>query len=527
MASVFKNKVIPFIKSIEAADIGIILLFLVFPFVFHNGYRDMTITKSYTFTAISFFSFAICCIAYCFVYMKSKKNHTPFLKAREFNISNYLMLGFFVVAILSCMCSDFQKNCLTGENGRYMGLLFFAALFFAYTFISKFYTLKNRELYLFAFASVLICVFALIQSFGINLFGLYSGYKNEQVEQSVRNDFLSPFGNRDTLAGYLAFAFPLISALYCFSNNRKKANILLIVSILLSFMCAIISNCDLVYLGIVAGLWVICLISLGNIERLRHFSTVCVIICCAFIVCFALFRLHLIDRKVSGSANKILVSWFAIIPMTVIFGAIHILLHRFTPKPELLKKTKIAYICISAFALIGIVLIAVYFTFINKTADIGDLSEIFRCDDKWGNSRGRIWRLFSTAYARLPLSQKLFGGGLDCARSILSKHCMKEILIIKSLPSDNAHNEFLQHLLFTGIAGVAFYISLIVTSIRRLLKNKENALSYVVLVAIIAYLAQSTVNVTQPLTTPFIFIFLAFCNCLVPHEMISPKKEEE
>ena len=255
------------------------------------------------------------------------------------------MLSFFVVAVISWLYSDFREACFWGKGGRYMGLVFVTALLLTYTFISKFYTLKAWGLYIFAFASVIISIFTLLQAFGVNLFGFYSGYKDEL---SIRAIFISPFGNIDVLAGYSSFAFSLISGIYCFLKNNKRTNIFLVVSMLLLFICAVISNSDTAYLGIFAGLWLICLISLGSIERLRRFGDVCVIICIALITCFALFHFHLINRKMSA-INELILSWFVIIPLTVVFAAIHIFLHRFVNKPELLKKLKIFFICISVF----------------------------------------------------------------------------------------------------------------------------------------------------------------------------------
>lgn len=509
MVSVFKNKVLPFLKSIEAADIGIMLLFFVYPFVFHNRYQDMTLTRSLTFTAISVFAVAICYIVYFFNIIKSKRKHTVFSEARKFNVSGFIMLMFFVVAVISWMYSDFKKEIIWGYKGRYMGIIFVTALLLTYTFISKFYTLKNRELYIFIVGSVIVSVFTLIQAFGFDFFGFYSGYKNQVI---VRASFISPFGNIDVLAGYSSFAFSLISGFYCFLKNNKRTNIFLIVSMLLLFICAVISNSDTAYLGVFAGLWLICLISLGSIERLRRFGDVCVIICIALISCFVLFHFHLIDRKMSA-INELILSWFVIIPLTVVFVAIHIFLHRFVNKPELLKKLKIFFICISVFALFGIGFAVVYFTFINTTVDIGFFSKILRFNGRWGSSRGRIWKMFVTAFARFPAAQKLFGGGADCAGLMLTKYCLREVASTKIF-TNSAHDEFLQYLITFGILGVVAYISLIVTSICRLVKNKENPLSYVVLVTIIAYLAQSTVNITQPIITPFIFVFLAFCNCV-------------
>ena len=75
---------------------------------------------------------------------------------------------------------------------------------------------------------------------------------------------------------------------------------------------------------------------------------------------------------------------------------------------------------------------------------------------------------------------------------------------------DAAHNEWLQYLITIGVLGTIFYIALcglvLLRSVKNMGKQKE-LLIYIV--PIVAYLANSTINIAQLMSTPFLFVLLA------------------
>ena len=75
---------------------------------------------------------------------------------------------------------------------------------------------------------------------------------------------------------------------------------------------------------------------------------------------------------------------------------------------------------------------------------------------------------------------------------------------------DNAHNEVLQYLVTTGLCGAVSYIGLFVSSFIYIFKNSKNDLvAYISLAVMLGYFIQGLMNLNQPITTPFYFVFMA------------------
>ena len=75
---------------------------------------------------------------------------------------------------------------------------------------------------------------------------------------------------------------------------------------------------------------------------------------------------------------------------------------------------------------------------------------------------------------------------------------------------DNAHNELLQYLVTTGLLGMVSYIGLFISSVIYIFKRaNKRVIANVCIVAMVGYFAQAIINISQPITTPFFFIFMA------------------
>ena len=75
---------------------------------------------------------------------------------------------------------------------------------------------------------------------------------------------------------------------------------------------------------------------------------------------------------------------------------------------------------------------------------------------------------------------------------------------------DSAHNEYLQYLITVGLAGLAAYLALLVTSIRKMIRSAGKR-PYVMAIAfaVICYAAQAAVNISVPIVTPVMLMLLA------------------
>jgi len=158
-------------------------------------------------------------------------------------------------------------------------------------------------------------------------------------------------------------------------------------------------------------------------------------------------------------------------------------------------------------SVVGILILT---AFVTVVTGVGNQWEIFTFDDEWGNYRGYVWNRLFRIYQDLPFVNKVFGTGNESIYTLMSARYSDEMIEVTGTVYDSAHNEYLQYLVTMGIVGLITYLGLIITSIVNGVKLvKENPLCMPLLAGMIGYVVQAFVNVEQPITTPFLFLFLA------------------
>lgn len=142
---------------------------------------------------------------------------------------------------------------------------------------------------------------------------------------------------------------------------------------------------------------------------------------------------------------------------------------------------------------------------LSNTVGIGSPDNIFKISESWGTYRGGIWKQCIEAYRNFSFKEKFLGIGPEALYRVLAP---LEVHGNKSL--DQAHNEYLQFLLTTGIFGLLSYSSVVISVIYAVCKKlKSNTLAIGLLAGLIAYWVQATVNIAQPFTTPLMYIFIS------------------
>ena len=77
---------------------------------------------------------------------------------------------------------------------------------------------------------------------------------------------------------------------------------------------------------------------------------------------------------------------------------------------------------------------------------------------------------------------------------------------------ENAHNEYLQYLMTTGILGALSYIIFLISVFAVAIKKRLNDASVMAMLAgVFCYVTQAVVNISQPIVTPVMWTLLAMC----------------
>lgn len=156
----------------------------------------------------------------------------------------------------------------------------------------------------------------------------------------------------------------------------------------------------------------------------------------------------------------------------------------------------------AAVVLVVAIVIAAICVIPAESGTLWELQEMLRgrVDDSFGSNRIRIWREAWQAFREHPV----FGIGPCCFaeyNDIEFSRYSEALGETLTVSIDNAHNEYLQHLVSFGIAGlVAPIIGLILT-----LRKRNHS---VLFPAIFCYLLQAFFNLGLPIVTP---VFLIFC----------------
>lgn len=124
------------------------------------------------------------------------------------------------------------------------------------------------------------------------------------------------------------------------------------------------------------------------------------------------------------------------------------------------------------------------------------LADYLVIDDNWGSDRGRLWRYLLNLYKDFTPFQKLIGGGSGCIAAY-----DENLRIFPDAIVDSAHNEYLNLLLNSGLIGLVSYVGFLLTCVINAVKSHD-PYKYALLLGIISYMAQATVNIAQPMTTP-------------------------
>ena len=102
----------------------------------------------------------------------------------------------------------------------------------------------------------------------------------------------------------------------------------------------------------------------------------------------------------------------------------------------------------------------------------------------------------------------MFGFGPDTTHLIMMKYYATDQILIQY---DNAHNEYIQYLITTGVLGLIAYLSIWATFFNQVIRTRVAYFDQTkaIALAIAVYLLQSIVNINQPISTPLLFLLLA------------------
>ncbi|MBQ7596413.1 MAG: O-antigen ligase family protein [Clostridia bacterium] len=502
------QKTIYYTYNIIAAA-GVFTLLCIFPFFVTNGYHNITASKYYFFCISTAFFSLLTAAAYLF---RSNKNKT--LKKQKKNTSDIFMLIFLAVCVFSCLLSEHRAEAFNGSAGRRMGLVMMAFMAAAYFFISRSYIIRYKEINYFGLSLMIMCLLSVAQYMGADPFSLLADIAKRQ-----RVAFIGLLGNINVFASYLCISVPLFMYLFCAETNKSRVKLYALVSGF-GFCGIYASDSDTGILGLAAAFFIVFLFCCKNSCRfLRFWQLICIFSFSSF-----LFRgLTCLFKNKCRHADTIysyLLNPWLILAVFCISFSVFLLVRRFPVSEKGLKIIRISVTVISAALILSLLAGVIYFSVFNREMPLGEKSDYLRFDDLWGSERGAIWQKLFKAYLEFPVLKKLIGSGEDTVIFVIRSAYGSGAENSAGQLFDNAHNEPLQYLVTLGLCGLVSYLAAVGTAVKSAIKSGA-VLKQAAAICVCVYLVQSLVAITQPITTPLLFVFLGLAQAK-PRDNNSP-----
>ena len=515
----------------------VMAMFTIFPLIYNDFYFDILQTKYYTVLTLSIIMIlaliVICGFAGGFKNFFDNLNKKGFVVwfKEEFSIWDICIMVFWLMSALStAFAGRFIMESITGDKGRYSGLLLISIYVILYFTVSRMFSFGKVYFTVFLAVSIPVCLFGYTDYFNMDILGF-----KEKISPEQWPIFTSTIGNINTYTAVLAFYIAIAGTLFITtpfkSDNGRGESIGKIVFyyviMLMNFIALTMGTSDNGYLTLAAFFGLVPFVAFRTMEGVRRF------ILTIFTYLLGIKIIQLINISYAGKVLGIsglydFISDFKYLDLVIVALAITVIIMYVL---EYRKKEKrrdneallrsLRYIWL---AILVIVFAAIVFMGMKINSDVtaakekyGALADYFVFNDSWGTFRGYIWRAAVEEYMKFPLLHKIFGSGPDTFGLYIGLLRNEEMTSVTGQFFDATHNEYIQFLFTLGpIATIAYILALILPSVEalrtRLFYLRDNTMLpylYACAIAVICYATQAVVNLNLPVVTPFLWIFLS------------------
>ena len=479
-------------------------LFLLFPLFLRHGYLDIMEAKTGFFLVTTIIY--IIGTGAIYIIKKSQTGDNIFLLKRV-NLADICNMILFVTILLNAILNKMNTEILWAKEGKHFGFVFLIVCMLGSFCIARTFQMNQGVLWGILLGNIITSLLVICSRFGIDIFHLY-----DIIVKNQRSAFLGTLGQINVVASFFCVFIPFWMGCYL-SAKERSSKILFGLALLLSVMAGICSNSDSIFLGILGGYIFYLWFAFNDFKRLSaYFQCISLLFLSAvFIGIFTYLakqNLHFIVKwdALQQQIFKYSLVWLVV---AIFSGIFSVILKKVEWNYSLVKIRKLFFCAIIIILILGIMLFVV-----NNSRLSG--SDIFKkyivFGDSWGSNRGYVWKRTIKLFGQLPLGKKIIGCGMGMFPSFFEAFHTDSMNHFGYYFVD-AHNEFLQFLTTTGIAGCISYFGIIIaTIIENLLVVRkgrlENELSMIVPAVLFVWLLQGLVNSPTVFITPYLFLFL-------------------
>ena len=504
-----------------------ILLFVLLPLCYRNKYYDIGDFKYELFSGMTTLFLILMVPAFLFYLIeifraKVWSGITFFQRLAGLSLIDRFVLLYLLACLITFFLSPYQtfqffgedasNPAWTGYSGWFMGLksqLMFIALYFL---VSRFFMKSWKADLLVALISTSAIVFLLgiLHRFLIDPLSLYEG-----IDSYYYTLFLSTIGQSTWYSSYLCTVFPVGLFLFWHCDKRWQ-RLLLGLYCVLGFASLVTQNSDSAYFALAAFLSVLFAFSFQSPTSLRRFLEVLLIGILSMRL-VGIFQMLFPGRvvtveKLSAFFSQSPLLWIAVFLLALLYFLLaHLEINNRFQIESAVCIRRLGLYLIAALIPVGLLCIVLTTTgylpsFLSQFRNFG----YFLFDENWGNGRGFTWKYCILMFYEYPLKLKLFGVGSDCFASYTYDYYAE---LVSGKWGDsilaNAHNEWLNMLLTTGIFGLITYAGTFICAFVLFIKEQKNSIYLLIAAACIcSYFFHNIFCYQQVVCTPFVFLMI-------------------
>lgn len=431
-------------------------------------------------------------------------------------------LGAVVVSgVVSAALSLSPQASFWGLGGYYGGcmmVLFTAAVYLAARAFAP-QKILNGLAFCLGITTALVTVLYVLNIFNIDLIGTYAD--TAVVE---RAQFFSTLGQKNFCSGFMAFALPLV--FYAFLAARGvRHTVLYGIPAFFGGLALAVVDAEGLALGIGAAVLVLLCQKDFTTRTLRRVAVIG-----TFFFFNAGWMQYMRTHVYTQGGKPMLaalghVGWTGFFVCLAVWAVLYFGLRgREIP---LYKAGR----AVAGVMLLGAVVLALLANFWPGFPSLGRLDDVLIFNDDWGTYRGIAWRITAETWLAQPLWRKLFGVGPGMMHTAVAAWAGADITArMKTFYA--AHNEYLELLLTTGVAGLAAWLWFVAVHLRKAAKNWLRPGVAPVTLALVSYLAHAVISIRVSMIFPEIMLLFALLQvfCLPPEEAQPepmPKKRDK
>ena len=450
-------------------------LLTLFPLLERDGYYDILVVKAgYFYISTSVF-FVLFLIVSFFSLLNSNKK-PDVLCIRKTDIPVLCLMGSLSVSFF--LSPDLHSS-FWGTDSRYTG---FFVLFSSCILFLIYSRSAVMPFYLFLFPCLAACFIEIIAWFnhlGYNPFLLCSTYLDSDSQ------FISTLGQRNCFAAYTSLILSLSLPLSILGPHRFKMPFYVV-----SFLCFLgifsaSSDSGFFASGILflLTLW----FSLLSPCAFRRWAFLLLLFGLANTTntLFVNLRYYAAWDPEGISAllythDKFSLFFFISLPL-LLAGPYSLFMRKCTQKKLLIMRNVFFLIISLSFLLIIILCLMLPFisTYKEARSVFGRLTKYIYFREEWGTDRGLIWKCAVRTFNGMPFYRKLTGFGPGMFRAAAERYDLSMLYNKVEGYLIDAHSEYLQYLITTGILGLFCYLICFISLLRTYINVSRQSLSSV------------------------------------------------